>query len=332
MTLPRLLLCTRFGIGVKDPAWFEHRFPLMEAITIPSLARQTRQDFDWCVFIDPDLDPRVRERLQRAIGPVPGARLVDRHPHTGKGLVTLGREMRVRHDGWILTGRIDDDDAWARDTVEQLYAHAGAWLEADPQGKGLAMTFPRGLEWLMYDLVDVDKLLLDRRMIRKQAARPYPYPFHSMSVFVLAPFASKVFALSAAHSRMADKAGELGLEVAHLCPDREMWLYARHKQALSSFNKAREPERPIDLAAFEAEFGIDAERAAAYIEAEAQYGYLVEKRADDRRNALARRIAEIDDQMATAPTMQRETLAIERAAAEAEIERLSRSIVGELKL
>lgn len=330
--IPRLLLCTRFGLGVKDPAWFEHRFPLMEAVTIPSLAAQTRQDFDWCVFIDPDLDPSVRARLEAAVAPVPGARLVDRHPHTGKGLVTLAREMGVRQDAWVLTGRIDDDDAWARDTVEQVYAHAARWKESNPQGKGLALTFPRGLEWLMYDLVDVDKLLLDRRMIRRQAARPYPYAFHSMSVFVLAQFATKFFANSSAHSRMSEKAAELGLDVLHACPQREMWLYARHKQALSSFNKAREPERPIDLHAFEAEFGIDAAKAAAYIEAEGSYGYLVEKRADDRRNALARRIAEIDAAMAASPAGAQEALQAERREAEAEIERLSRSIVGDARL
>jgi hypothetical protein len=329
---PRLLLCTRFGIGVKDPAWFEHRFPLMEAITIPSLARQTRTDFDWRVFVDPDLDPAVRARLEQAIAPVAGARIVDRHAHTGKGLVTLGRELGVRNSDWILTGRIDDDDAWARDTVEQVYAKAEAWLAAEGRGEGLALTFPRGLEWLMYDLVDVDKLLLDRRMIRRQAVRPYPYAFHSMSVFVLAPFEAKFFAISASHSKMAERAAAQGYDVVEAEAGREMWLYARHKQALSSFHKAREPERPIDLDEFERVFGIDAARAAAYIESESDHGYLVEKRADDRRNALARRIGEIDEAMARADVMQRESLAIERAAAEAEIERLSRSIVGELKL
>lgn len=327
--IPRLLLCTRFGLGVKDPAWFEHRFPLMEAITIPSIARQTRQDFDWAVFVDPDLDAGVRRRLEQAVSVVPGARLVDNHPHTGKGLVTLGRELGVRNSDWILTGRIDDDDAWARDTVEQLYARAEAWRAANPDGQGLALTFARGFEWLMYDLIDVDKLLLDRRMIRRQAVRPYPYPFHSMSVFVLAPFTAKVFAISASHSKMAEKAAALGFDVIQAEPDREMWLYARHKQALSSFNKAREPEQPIDLDDFERRFGIDAKKAGAYIEAEASWDYLVEKRADDRRNALSKRINEIDVALA-AGGADAAALAVERAQAEAEIDRLSRSIVGKL--
>jgi len=329
---PRLLLCTRFGIGVKDPAWFEHRFPLMEAITIPSLARQTRTDFDWCVFVDADLDPSVRSRLDEAVAPVPGARVVDRHPHSSRGIAGVARELGVGDSDWILTGRIDDDDAWARDTVEQLYGQAEAWLARDARGAGMALTFPRGFEWLMYDLVDVDKLLQDRRMIRRQSVRPYPYAFHSMSVFVLARFEARFFAIATAHSKLGDRAAELGYDVVHASPEREMWLYARHKQALSSIHKAREPEQAIDLVEFERVFGIDAARAAAYIEAEGDFGYLVEKRADDRRNALARRIIEIDAAMASAGTMERESLAIERTAAEAEIERLSHAIVRDLRL
>lgn len=316
---PPLVLCTRFGLGIKDRAWFEHRFEVLEAITVPSLASQTRQDFRWAVFVDADLDADLRARLEQAIAPVRGAVLNDRRAHTAGGVLALAGDLGAVVDGWALTGRIDDDDAWAPDTVEQVYARVDAWMAGPRQAGGLALTFPLGLEWLMYDMVDIDKLSADRRVVRPQSMRPYHYPFLALSVFVLAPVATKFAAVSASHSKMRDAASEQGLEVVEALPEREMWVYVRHKQALSSFNKSREAPRPVELQSLAERFGFDAGKTAAYIAAADAHGYLMEKRADDRRRVLKRRLAEIDAGGGDAR---------ERAAILEELDRLSKAVTG----
>jgi Putative rhamnosyl transferase len=47
-----LLVATRFGAGIKDPAGFDNRLVLLDVITAPSLLSQTDQGFRWVVFSD----------------------------------------------------------------------------------------------------------------------------------------------------------------------------------------------------------------------------------------------------------------------------------------
>ncbi len=160
-----------------DPARLERRFHLFENLTMPSLLAQSDQDFRMVFLIGRDLPTSWRDRLNDAIGPLKGARVV--------ALVSLPHYLAVRRafamaapeKATHVTGfRLDDDDALDRDhiarmraTVEALAPVAGLetplvtgsnrgfFLERKPEGNelyevvekspiglGLAMTTPAG--------------------------------------------------------------------------------------------------------------------------------------------------------------------------------------------
>jgi Putative rhamnosyl transferase len=52
--MPPLLILTRFGLGVRDVAWLEHRATLVSSITAPSLFAQDDQSFRWVLLVDED--------------------------------------------------------------------------------------------------------------------------------------------------------------------------------------------------------------------------------------------------------------------------------------
>jgi hypothetical protein len=60
-----VMISTRFGVGVNDPEWFEHRFLLFEAITASSLRAQTYQNFVWNIFVGENPFDWVTEKLTK---------------------------------------------------------------------------------------------------------------------------------------------------------------------------------------------------------------------------------------------------------------------------
>src|SRR3954468_14246924 len=161
--LPRLLVVTRYGLGVNDASWLEHRLRLISAITAPSLAAQSERRFTWAVFVDPTLPDRLRRPLEELLEPLDHAVLVEssEHPYTTEGFLRLARELgTVSGDEWLFTARLDDDDAWHRDVVRRVYAVAEGWVDAGGPDRagGLGISFDRVLIWVMYDVLRVAPL------------------------------------------------------------------------------------------------------------------------------------------------------------------------------
>ena len=76
-----MFICTPFGIGVTDPAWYNHRLDLIAAITAPSLLAQEDQGFQWAVLVDPDLPTNVHQALTELLDPFEGRAFL----HAGVG-------------------------------------------------------------------------------------------------------------------------------------------------------------------------------------------------------------------------------------------------------
>jgi hypothetical protein len=329
--LPPLLITTRFGLGIRDQQWFNHRLQLIEAVTAPSLANQTRQDFTWAIFVDRELKPSIRSELERIIAPAGRPVIVDATTYNTKSVLGLAKKRKMPQHGYVFTARIDDDDAWSRDTVEKVSKIAGEWLSQYHKEKrpGVAISFAHGLEWLMYDMVDVDKLTMGQNIVRRQSLRPYTYPFLGTSIFVLASQATGIAANSGKHSAIADALEQLGFKI-QIEDDPEMWLYVRHKQATSGLQKARGDSRAIDITQLEKQFGINGALVARYIENSTEYGYAVEKRTVWRRTKLTRELEEVERHLAApslAPSEEAE-LARQRDALLEEMKRISEHLVA----
>ena len=71
-------IITRFGIGIFDESWFEHRFALFRALTLPSVLNQSSRDFVWLLCVDQEMPPGL-DMVLRMIG-------LGRIPHETRGL------------------------------------------------------------------------------------------------------------------------------------------------------------------------------------------------------------------------------------------------------
>lgn len=328
---PGMLICTRFGLGVQDMRWFHHRLRLLEAITAPSLSAQTSQDFHWVIFVDPDLDLSVRRRLQKITVATPQAHVLESSAFKPGTAVDLVKRFGLSRDGYMLTARIDDDDAWSRDTVERVYSIAADWLVrySGANHPGVGITFPAGYEWLISDTIDIDKRNLGKHVIRRQSLRPYFNPFLSLSCFVLSAIDTQATSISTSHSRLAASLTDLGLDVLTERDESRMWLYTRHKQADSAIQKSADEPKAVNLLELEQRFGISADLVTDYIANANSFGYVTAKRSIAKRTALRRELATVDQLHGSHAPESAEAKALQqqRAALEEELTRISRDMI-----
>ncbi len=153
----RHYVLTRFNAGLYKPEagltippqqWMEHRLRLFTTITLPSIMGQSCQDFTWLVLMDkqtPEQDIRTLE----GIG-YPNMRLI--YPTPGKSN-WLQAIPSGEYD--LITTRIDNDDAFHRDTIRTIQEtwraererRSTPWLIVFPFG--LILDLPTRQGWLM---------------------------------------------------------------------------------------------------------------------------------------------------------------------------------------
>jgi hypothetical protein len=118
----RHYLTTRFNIGIYEPEaglrippqqWMEHRWKLFTTITLPSIMEQTCQNFTWLILMDrqtPELYLREMESFRypnlKPIYPTSGERVWQQAFDPGE------------YD--LITTRVDNDDAFHRQTIETI--------------------------------------------------------------------------------------------------------------------------------------------------------------------------------------------------------------------
>lgn len=125
------VIATRHGIGVFDEHWFEYRQHLLEHLTLASIDAQTSERFTWLIVIDREMPSQARKRLDC---------MVEGRPHVKLLEVELKRDFKravrrwiqgecsSRGIDWVMSTRLDDDDAIHRDLVRQLHEEAEAFL------------------------------------------------------------------------------------------------------------------------------------------------------------------------------------------------------------
>lgn len=332
---PRLLIATRFGIGVSDNAWLRHRLQLMTAITAPSLASQTEQRFTWAILVDAALPDDIRQSLEALLAPFQSAWIVDagEFPFSNRGLVSLTGALETQHrDGWILTGRLDDDDAWHRETVQRLYTELSAWSKSDARShEGVGATFDHVLEWVMYDIVNVGRLTGGSVSVNYPVMRAVKEPFVGMSVFVLSQADRAVSARVTGHPDMREYLAGHGYDIKVIETQEPACLYARHKQANTAMGKGHRDaiEQDPDLERLTGWFGIDERRTRAYIDNADAVPYAFERYPNHRRRARTKELERIREELEqTDDPRRRAHLHAERRLLRAEADRISTSRVA----
>lgn len=122
---------TRFNIASpgrestirNSPGWLDRRFELFERYCLPSMAAQDSPRFSWLIYFDKDTPDQFRQRIAAAQDIVPfEPRFV--------GLFDIGiavDDVRARLDPAqprIITTRLDNDDAVARDFLSRVRQQA----------------------------------------------------------------------------------------------------------------------------------------------------------------------------------------------------------------
>lgn len=263
---------TRFGIGIYSEAWHEHRLDLFEAITLPSMLQQSSKGFAWLVAIDSNMPPRSRARLGRLLQVAPHFHMVPiditcmtnimaggfasqfdycRDYMTACGLVEDMNEF-------VITSRIDDDDAWNSDVVAIVNAEMNRRMAlineqgtaGDPSWvTGLVLTLPRGLAWFLAN--NVLQLI--------------EFPFLAMSIFVTARLDSGFNVASIDHYHWPQYAQAFHFDVGRVEAERPMWVYTRHDLTTMQWQAVDLPvESRPPVALLKTDFNIDLERIAKF--------------------------------------------------------------------
>ncbi len=131
------VLLTRFNVRLRWHAhggtqWTDDRLGLFERTLYPSVLGQTTRDFTWLVFFDDSTTPEQRERIsrladeQRVFTPIYISEVFD-VAHVCAELTR--RWPDVEH---LLTSRVDNDDALARDFMATVRWHAEGLIGQAP--------------------------------------------------------------------------------------------------------------------------------------------------------------------------------------------------------
>ena len=147
MTMTHIIL-TRFNVPTKGreaeirsrTGWLERRFDIFEQYCLPAVAAQTNRDFTWVIYFDVATPAPFRDRIARCQKEFPFVDLyredmpLDTVVDDVRALLKPGSET-------VLTTRLDNDDAIARDFVDRLQTAAHA---VQP---GTALNFSDGVSW-----------------------------------------------------------------------------------------------------------------------------------------------------------------------------------------
>jgi hypothetical protein len=206
------VIATRHGIGVFDEQWFAYRQLMMEHLTLASLDAQEDRDFTWVVAVDRDMPPQARKRLDALAEGRPYLRIAEtelKRDFVPDLAAWTRSEAKARKKGWVLTTRLDDDDAIHRGLVARLHQEAAAYLAAG--NKAPAILSPvLGCNW-----------------VPQQAAghRAYHHsPSIGLSLLEHAGDPGTVYRNN--HRTLAQVLAPWNYNVRHLDGETPWWLYA----------------------------------------------------------------------------------------------------------
>ena len=136
-------ITTRFNAGLYSPEakiripadqWMQHRIKLFTTFTLPSIMRQSCQNFTWLVLIDKQT-PAVHRQMLSNIN-YPNMQLI----YTGSENPWIDTIEPGDYD--LITTRIDNDDAFHQEVIKTIQQ---SWAKQNSEmSKPWAIVFPFG--------------------------------------------------------------------------------------------------------------------------------------------------------------------------------------------
>ena len=126
------------------PERLEQRFHLFERLTLPSLLAQSDPDFTLIVLTGQGFP--ARDRLERALAPLPQAQIVTLPPMYHYPATQAAFDQALDPDAGHLTSfRLDDDDAVDRDLVARLRITVEGLARMRDMSEPVAIGWNRGM-------------------------------------------------------------------------------------------------------------------------------------------------------------------------------------------
>ncbi len=127
------LLITRFSVRVRidqtaSADWLRHRLDYFTTVCCPSVNSQSSRDFKWIVLFDADRETWFEEEVQR----LSQTWLFEPEWVSGAFSQATAASVAATHSNaeWLITSRLDNDDAVARDYIAQVQSQfAGQSME-----------------------------------------------------------------------------------------------------------------------------------------------------------------------------------------------------------
>lgn len=125
------VILTRFNLATpgresalrNQPDWLARRFTLFEEICLPSMAAQSSKNFHWIIYFDEHTPDSFRERIDTLRQTVPFTPYFT-DLFQADGWVRSLEEVIPARSARLLSTRLDNDDALARDYVERVQSEA----------------------------------------------------------------------------------------------------------------------------------------------------------------------------------------------------------------
>ena len=224
------IVATRMLVTIRnnhDLDWLHRRLDLFGTFTLPSLAAQTNTDFIWILFTSPDLPDEIADRLSLMVSAFPNihqlsVRVKEMHNQDSyRSSFKLFRRIQNLEYDYLLTSRIDSDDAWNLCYVESVQAEARRLIVQKAiweKYNGVAMTYPDG------------QILYPYKIRGKEGIGKFKWPYFSQSLDILTPRAYRQELYGFAHSRIR-QAIKKNRYLRHICQaPAPMFLYVQHAQ------------------------------------------------------------------------------------------------------
>lgn len=131
---------TRFNVRINERAsdeWLRHRLGYFEKVCCESIRSQTVQGFEWLVYFDAERDQWFEDEVNRlAAGLFTPVWVVGKFSPEDCAANVAARTDRP----WVITTRVDNDDALAREFVERVQSAFKAEAEFINFTTGLQLT------------------------------------------------------------------------------------------------------------------------------------------------------------------------------------------------
>lgn len=115
----------REGMIRASPNWLRNRFSYFDRFCFPSVQAQSVQNFRWLIYFDVETSDIYRERAAAYERQMPNLKLRygNLEDFSLERIQQDVRDYAGREGKWVVTTRLDNDDAIARDFVKIVQSH-----------------------------------------------------------------------------------------------------------------------------------------------------------------------------------------------------------------